>query len=130
MTIFLFFTVKGTATEQNRWLAHSGSKWLKSVKNKFLQSDFTSFSIKVSAYSPNFRFRSLSALHFQNLSNRCRHKYDTSISRDFQSNVWRVFDVKSNCVALHRHWARGSRLAYSPDIVCGALSNIQQALLR
>ena len=52
-------------------------------KNKFNQSDFTSFSIQVSAYSHNFHFRSLSALHFQNLSNRCRHKYDPSISRIF-----------------------------------------------
>ena len=37
MTIFLFFTVKGTATEQNRWLAHSWTKLQKPAKNKILK---------------------------------------------------------------------------------------------
>ena len=37
VTIFLFFTVKGTATEQNRWLAHSWTKLQKSAKNKILK---------------------------------------------------------------------------------------------
>ena len=41
------------------------------------------FSIQVSAYSHNFRIRSLCALHIQNFSNRCRHKYDLPISRFF-----------------------------------------------
>ena len=31
----------------------------------------------------NFRFRSLHALDIQNLSNRCRNKYDSLISRIF-----------------------------------------------
>ena len=39
--------------------SHSGSKWLKPAKNKFTQSDFTSFSIQIPAYSNSFRFRSL-----------------------------------------------------------------------
>ena len=51
-------------------------------KHKFAQGDFTSFSMEVSANSHNFRFR-LPALHIQNLSNRCRHTYDSSISRIF-----------------------------------------------
>ena len=40
-------------------------------KNKFI------------SVSHNFRFRSLCALHIQNLSNCCRHKYDPSMSRIF-----------------------------------------------
>ena len=62
---------------------HSGSKLLKLAENKFTQCDFTSFSMQVSANSHNFRFR-LPAFHIQNLSNRCRHKYNQSISRYFR----------------------------------------------
>ena len=59
---------------------HSGSKCQKATKNKSTQGDFTSFSMEVCANSHNFRFR-LYALHIQNLSNRCRHKYDSSQRR-------------------------------------------------
>ena len=62
---------------------HSGSKRLKPAENKFTQSDFTSFSLQVSAISHNFRFRSLRPLHIQKLSNHCRHKNDPSVSRFF-----------------------------------------------
>ena len=47
--------------------------------------------MQVSAYSNSFRFRPFCALHIQNLSNRCKHKIDPSISRFFKSNFWRVF---------------------------------------
>jgi hypothetical protein len=60
--------------------AHSGSKMLKPAENEFIQSDFTSFSLLLSALSHNFRFRSL---HIQNLSNHCRHKNDPLVSRNF-----------------------------------------------
>ena len=63
--------------------AHSGSKRLKPAENEFNQSDFTSFSLQVTAISHNFRFRSLRTLHIQNLSNHCRHKNDPSVSRNF-----------------------------------------------
>ena len=46
--------------------------------------------MQVSANSLNFRF-CLPALHVQNLSNRCRHKYDQSISRIFESLFRRIF---------------------------------------
>ena len=55
--------------------------------------------MQLPACSHIFRFRSLCALHFQKLSNRYRHKYDVSILRIFQSNFWRVFAVRPNCVA-------------------------------
>ena len=61
-------------------------------KNKFTQGAFTRFSMQVSENFHIFRFR-LPVIHIQNLSNRCRHKYDPSISRVFQSNFWQVFDV-------------------------------------
>ena len=51
-------------------------------KHKFVYGDFTSFSMEVFENSHNFRFR-LPVLHIQNLSNRCRHKYDSSFSRIF-----------------------------------------------
>ena len=79
---------------------HFGSKRLKPAKNKYIQSDFTSFFKQVLAYLHNFCFQSLCALHFQSLSNRCRHKHDPSISRIFQSNFGRVFDVWPNCALL------------------------------
>ena len=63
---------------------HSGSKRLKPAKNKFIQSDFTSFFSWVSKNFHNFRFRSWHALHIQNLSRHWRHKYDPSISRFFK----------------------------------------------
>jgi hypothetical protein len=57
------------------------------------------FSIQVSAYSHNFRIRSLCALPIQNFSNRCRHKYDLPISRFFfESHYWRVLP---NCAPGH-----------------------------
>ena len=52
--------------------------------------------MQLSAYSNSFRFWSFRALHIENLSNRRRDKYDPSISRIFQSNFWRVFDVWHN----------------------------------
>ena len=76
--------------------SHSGSKCQKSAKYKLAQGDYTRFSIEVFANSHNFRFR-LPALHIQNLSKRCRHKYDQSISRIFESRFWRVFDNWPNC---------------------------------
>ena len=78
-------------------VAHIGFKRQKPAKNKLTWSDFTNFSMQVSAYSDSFRFRSFRALHIQNLSNSCRHKYDPSISQFFQSNFWQVFDVWHNC---------------------------------
>ena len=46
-------------------------------------SNFTNFSIQVSADSHIFRFRLLHVGHIQNLSYCCRLKYDRSISRFF-----------------------------------------------
>jgi len=66
---------------------HSGSKWRKPAENKLTPGDFTSFSIYVSAILHNFRFR-FPALHIQNLSNRCRHEYDSSISRIFKNLIF------------------------------------------
>ena len=79
---------------------HSGSKRLKPAENKFTQSGFTNSSMQIPAYSDSFRFRSYLALHIQNMSNCCRHKYDPSISRFFQSNFWRVSEIWPNCLAL------------------------------
>ena len=62
--------------------SHSGSKCQKSANFKFTQGYFPRFSLQVSSKSHNFRFR-LPALHIQNLSNHCRHKYDSLISRIF-----------------------------------------------
>ena len=64
--------------------AHSGSKRLKPAENKFTQSGFTSYSVQVSANKNSFRFRSWRVLHIQILSNRCRQKYEPSISRVFE----------------------------------------------
>ena len=47
--------------------------------------------MKVSANSHKFLFRSLRALDIQNLSNRCRHDYDPSISRVFKNLIFGVF---------------------------------------
>ena len=58
---------------------NSGSKYLKTAKNKFSDSldvIFTNFSKQISEDPLNLRFRSFQAIHIQNLSNRCRHKYD------------------------------------------------------
>ena len=79
---------------------HVGFKWLKPAKNKLRWSDFTNAFMQVSVYSNSFHFRSFWALHIQNLSNCCRYKYDPSISRIFQSNSWRVFDVWNHCATL------------------------------
>ena len=88
-------------TKSRRWcsLAHIGFKWLKPTKNKLTWSDFINLFMQVSAYSNSFHFWSFRALCIQNLSNSWRHNYDLSISRIFQPNFWRVFDVWPNCVA-------------------------------
>ena len=65
-------------------------------KNKFTQIYFTSFSVNLH----NVRFR-LPALHIQNLSNHCRHKYDPSISRDFPCKFLRFFTTSvSGCLCF------------------------------
>ena len=78
-------------------VSHSGSKRLKLVKNKFAQNDFTYFSLQVSVNSHNFHFRRLHLLQIQNLSNRCRHKYDQWISRIFSitflAGLWRLVQL-------------------------------------
>ena len=48
------------------------SKLLKTAKNTFTCSDFTNFSKQASADPSSFR--SVVSLHFQNVSNCCRHK--------------------------------------------------------
>jgi len=76
---------------------HSGSKWRKPAENKLTPGDFTSFSICVSAILHNFRYR-FPALHIQNLSNHCRHEYDSSISRIFtKSRFGQAFAIWPNC---------------------------------
>jgi hypothetical protein len=67
----------------------------------------------LNAHSNSFRFQSLRALHIQNLSNHCRHKYDPSISRIFQSNFWQVFDVWHNCAVLTETMLYSSMGAHS-----------------
>ena len=57
--------------------SHSGFKWQKTAEKKFIQSDFTSFSMQVSANLHNFRFR-LPA----DLSNHCKH---------YITNFWNLF---------------------------------------
>ena len=77
-------------------------------KHKFAQGDFTRFSMKVSANSHNFRFQ-LPALHIQNLSNRCRHKYYQSISQIFESCFWRGFTVWPNCAVVSGYESQETR---------------------
>ena len=84
---------KGRARREHLRMTHISFKWLKPAKNKLTWSDITNFFMQNS-----FRFRQFRALHFQNLSNCCRHKYDPSISQVFQSKFWRVFEVWHNCV--------------------------------
>jgi hypothetical protein len=79
VSTFLLSTQKKGKKEPADCETHGGSKKLKPAENKFTQSDFTNYSMQVTANSHNFRFRSLCALHIQNLSNRCRHVYDPSI---------------------------------------------------
>ena len=55
-------------------MIHNGYNWRKTADKQFIQSDFSRFSMQVSAILHNFRFRLL-ALH------SCRHKYDPTISR-------------------------------------------------
>ena len=56
---------------------------LKLAENNVTQIDFTNFCKRVSVSSNSIRFRSWRALHIRNLSNRCKHEYDPSISRIF-----------------------------------------------
>ena len=63
---------------------HSSSIMLKPAENKFNRSGFTRFNMQVSSNSKRFLFRLLPSLHIQNLSNRCRHEYDPSISQIFK----------------------------------------------
>ena len=55
--------------------------------------------MQVSTNSTSCLFRPWHAVHILNLSNRCGHKYNQSISRFFQSNFWRVFAIRPNCAA-------------------------------
>ena len=56
-------------TEATTAALHSGSKWLKSAKNKFVWNNFITFSKYNLADWHNFRFRWLHILYIENLSN-------------------------------------------------------------
>ena len=88
------------------------------TKSRRKQSSFASFSMQVSANLHNFRFR-VPELHFRNLSNRCRHKYDPSISRffwiPFLAGFWNLAQLCTGWLAgIHGESlrARGLRLFY------------------
>ena len=90
-------------------LAHCGFKWVKYAKNQFTWCDFTSLSKQLLADLHHFRFR-MAELHIHNLSNRCRHKHDLSISRIMKIYFWRVFTISSSCVAQSS--SRNSAVCY------------------
>ena len=82
------------------WGGH-GAQWFQTAKTRQKYSlEFTNFSIQVLEDWLDFCFRSLHALHIENLSNCCRHKYDQSISRIFEFYFWRDFAIWPNCVAV------------------------------
>ena len=59
---------------------------------------FTIFSKQISEDPLNLCFLSLQAIHIQNLSNRCRHKYDHVNFTNFSNLTFcRVFEVWPNC---------------------------------
>ena len=64
---------------------HSGSKWLKSAKNKFTQSDFTTFPYKSQHILITSIFGLCVRLIFKNLSNHCRH---ISMTRHFHGVLY------------------------------------------
>ena len=72
-------------------------KRLKLVENKFPQRGFMSPFTQVSTNSTSFCFWPWHALHISNLSNHRRQKYNQTISRFFQSNIWRIFAIRPNC---------------------------------
>ena len=89
----------------------------------------TSFSMQVSANLHNFRFR-LPALHIQNLSNFCRHKYDPSISRFFFKLVFGgFFVIWLNCETW---WWNHSRFMYSRAYTwwCGVVCDGSQRTVK
>jgi hypothetical protein len=70
---------------------------------------FHEFVKAVVSWFTSFRFR-MAELHIQNLSNRCRHKHDLSISRIMKIYFWRVFTISSSCVAQSS--SRNSAVCY------------------
>ena len=60
------------------------------VLHEFLQASYCKFTL--------LPFPVIACTTFQNLSNRCSRNYDPSISRIFESSIWRVFDNWPNCV--------------------------------
>ena len=78
--------------------AHSGSKWLKSAKNKFTCSNLTNFPRKFHQIYIN----SVSGHWVCFISKNCRrHKYDrVNFTNFLKSNFWRDFDIWLYCVAV------------------------------
>ena len=74
---------------------------------------FLRFFFRISAYSNDFRFRSLHALHIQNLSYCCRHKCNQSISRIFKFDFWRIFSIWPNTVCGLECVVSGDALHFS-----------------
>ena len=65
------------------------------------------FPKSISTDLHNLRLRWLYALHFRNLSNCCKHKYDPDNFTNFLiCNFWRVFVIWNYCAAQRCHrWA-------------------------
>ena len=79
---------------------HSDSKWLKLARNKFTQSDFTSFNKKVSVNLHYFRFRSLPKLHIKSCQIVAVAIMFRQFHEFFESSSWRVFENWPNCALL------------------------------
>ena len=86
------------SSRNERTMPHGSFERLKTSENNFNRSGFSQvFSIQVSSNSKGFRFRSLPALHIQNLSNRCRHEYKLQFHEFIKFYFWRVFDIWHVC---------------------------------
>ena len=82
------------------------SQWFQiaqTLPKEFPLKWFHELFTQTSAYTWNFRFRSF---HFssysKNMSNCCRQKYEQSISRMFQPNVWRIYAIWSHRATVLR----------------------------
>ena len=96
----------------NDWLG--GSKWLNPPQISSHQAFSRIFFKTISAYSQNFRFRSLRAIHTQNLS----IFFMIEQFLDFLKFTFRwVFAIWPNCEKFLRNWSTPSRWKWNAGIL-------------
>ena len=115
---------KRTASKDDA-TTYCGTKCLKPARNRFISVCYIAMHCDFTVFKSNFQhfhFRYIYELHIQGSSNCCSRKLKQSISQNFYSNFWRVFDIWPFCATT-----RGRRISEAgfPNLEAGPSSSLR-----